>query len=968
MVYVKKSTLYFVIFLVIGSVVAIGLLAGLLPQRCSAGPVDQPSIGKPTPTAKEPTSQPEPGRTTDSDAATTKAAPTTVAPDECQLDPTTPAKPWHAIRLPQNVRPTHYALTLWPNTTTDDFRGWETVDVNVTSPTKYLIIHFRPDEMTISNTQVTDDNDQMLDIESEFGYPCNQFYIVEMKNELSVGIYHWYMEFTGTLVGRIVGLYKSTYRTATGEERSLSTSKFQPTDSRRAFPNFDEPEFKARYTTTLIHDKDRHAMSNMDPEETVVRDDGYLETRFPITVPMSSYLTAYIVSDFVNTNTTYYSEVLNVTKPYRVWTHKDQLDQTLYALDKGKIMHEYFENEWFGVEFPLPKSDVVAVPDYPSGATEHWGIMTFRETNLLYEEGVSSEANKQRVAVVIAHELAHLWFGNLATCLWWNDLWLNEGFASYLEYHGVNVVHPDWLMHDQFLTSDLFYAMTQDQIVSSHPIIQPLEHPDQINEIFDSITYSKGSSIIRMLESLMGEEDFRAGIKEFMLKYKFGSVTTPDLWHVLNEHTYFNVPKVMDTWTLQMGYPVVSMEKFHDHTGEEKVRLKQKRFLIDPDVTDTTTSPYNYEWYVKFDYVSENGKEDFIWLDRGDAVFDWPEDGSSWIKANVDHTGVYRVNYDEETWIKLANQLKTDQSVFSAGNRAGLLNDAFNLARAGYVNYSISLDLSKYLENENAYIPWRTISSLFSDLGTFLYHTPAFGLWTQYVKKQVTNMYDRLGFLDEGEHLEKYLRGDIITMACDNGNKDCLNDALKYFQDWKDDKDIPSDFRSPVYKYGISAGSKDDWELMFEKYMNEQQASERSRLMYGLAQTRHVWLISRYLDYVWDENVVKNQDFFTVINYIANNPVATTIVWDWVRTNWQRMVDKFGLNHRLFGRLIPGITDTFTTELQLKEMKDFFELYPNAGTGARGREQALERVQGNINWLRRYEEEITRWLTNDSGA
>ncbi|XP_070544137.1 glutamyl aminopeptidase-like [Ptychodera flava] len=959
MVHVERSVVYFLVFLSICLVVGVGLLAALLPQDCSVSPTSDPVAGKPTPTPEKTTAEPGPGQTT---AAATKAAPTTLAPDECQLDPTTPVKPWHAIRLPQNVRPTHYALTLWPNTTTDDFRGWETIDVNVTSPTKYLIIHFRPDEMTISNTEVKDDSDQVLDIESEFGYPCNQFYIVEMKDELNVGIYHWYMEFTGTLVGRIVGLYKSTYETATGERRSLATSKFQPTDARRAFPNFDEPEFKATYTTTLIHDEHHHAMSNMDPEETVVRSDGYRETRFPPTVPMSSYLTAYIVSDFVNVNTTYYSAVLNVSKPYRVWTHADQLDQTSYALDVGKRMHEYFENEWFGVEFPMPKSDVLAIPDYPSGATEHWGVMTFRETNLLYEEGVSSEANKQSVASVIAHELAHLWFGNLATCLWWDDLWLNEGFASYLTTFGVDVVEPDWLMHDQFLYSSVFNAMNVDQIVNSHPIVQPLEHPDQINEIFDTITYSKGSSILRMLESLMGEEDFRAGIKAYMLKYKFGSVTTPDLWQALNEHTYFDVPQVMDTWTLQMGYPVVNIEKFTNHLGEAKVRLTQQRFLIDPDATDTTTSPFNYEWYIRFDYRSENGTSNSVWLDRGSAVFDWPDDSSSWIKANTDHTGLYRVNYDEETWINLSNQLKTNHSVFSAANRAGLLNDAFNLARAGYVNYSIALDLSKYLANEDAYVPWTTTASLFSDLDTFLYHRPAYGLLTKYVNTQVENIYADLGFRDEGGHLEKYLRGVIITLACDNHNSDCLKDASNYFTDWKSGIDIPGDFRSSVYKYGISAGSKDDWELMFEKYMNEQQASERSRLMYGLAQTRHVWLISRHLDYCWDESIVKSQDFFTVINYMADNPAATAIVWDWVRNNWQGMVDKFGLNHRIFGRLIPGITDTFTTELQLEEMKHFFEQYPNAGTGALGRQQALERVQGNINWLRRYDNEITRWL------
>nr|XP_006811271.1 PREDICTED: glutamyl aminopeptidase-like [Saccoglossus kowalevskii] len=691
-------------------------------------------------------------------------------------------------------------------------------------------------------------------------------------------------------------------------ELALSTSKFQPTDARRAFPNFDEPEYKATYTTTIIHDADHHAMSNMDPEETVQRSDGYLQTTFPITPRMSSYLTAYIVSDFINTNTTITNTRLNKTIPFRVWTHADQIDQTLYALDIGKRMHEYFENEWFDVEYPMLKSDMVAVPDYPSGATEHWGIITYRETNLLYDPDVSSESNKQRVAVVIGHELAHLWFGNLVTCLWWNDLWLNEGFASYLEYEGVNYVHPDWLMYDQFLTSDLFYAMEQDQIVSSHPIIQPLEHPDKINEIFDSITYSKGSSILRMLESIMGE-DFRTGIKNYMNKYKFSSATTADLWNTLTDHTYFDVPRVMDTWTLQMGYPVITIKRSHDHAGKAFVRLTQTRFLIDPEAEDTTYSPYDYEWYVRFDYQSENGEYAYEWMDRSEAIFEWPSDNSTWIKANVNQTGVYRVNYDEENWIALVKQLREYHMALSAGDRAGLLNDAFNLAWAGYVNYSIALDLTRYLENEEDFVPWDTITDIFNDLSVLLYHRQAYGNWRNYIQQQVKSIYNELKFVenDDDGHLTKYLRGNILSLACGNGHADCLEAALDYFEKWKNNE--------------------------------------------------------RYLDYVWDDNIIRSQDFFTVVNYIANNPVATAVVWDWVRVNWQKMVDKFGLNYRLLGRLIPGVTNTFTTELQLQEMQHFFDMYPEAGTGARGREQALEHVQSNINWLKRYENEITSWLT-----
>ncbi|XP_063969459.1 glutamyl aminopeptidase-like [Lytechinus pictus] len=943
--FIRKSQMVAAVVLAACLCLMVGLMCGLLPQAeiCEAPPVegvvDDAEIA-----GDVPKHDAGPGVTNDEE--------------------------WHELRLPTSVKPTHYHLLLHPNLTTNYFTGEVTIDITVTANTMYPRLHIKAMDIANETVKITDMNDNEQAIKRVFTYEPNEFLIMEMETPLVPGDYHLYIEFGGWLNQTIVGFYKSVYVDAQGNDRAIATSKFQPTDARRAFPCFDEPAFKANYTTSLVHPEDYIALSNMDVKVTENYENGLEVTHFNPSVPMSTYLACFIVCQFE------YKEMNTSSNiPFRVYAPKDVIDQVDYSLMIGVNITDFYE-EYFDLGYPLPKLDMIAIPDFVSGAMEHWGLITYRETNLLYDEQGSSEGNKERVAAVVAHELAHMWFGNIVTCDWWDDLWLNEGFASYMEYPGVNSVEPEWKMLQGFVTTDLHYVMGLDQIVSSHPIIVEVNHPDEINEIFDSIPYSKGASVIRMLNNFLGESVFRAGVSEFLKFYQYGTAVTDNLWDKLSEAaaadgTIIDVKRVMDTWTLQMGFPVVTMEKV-EVGGDYFLKGTQDWFLVDPNANksaDLYGSPYgDYIWEIPFHFRFKNDlgdeKREWIWRNNSEFMTPWIGEVGDFYVANTFRMGYYRVNYDPDTWNALGEQLQLKFDDIDETERAGIIDDAFNLARASQVDYSVALNMTKYLTLETEYVPWDTARDSLLWLGEIMRFQSGYGLYRRYIQDLTDAKYTELGWRDDGTHLEKYLRSNIIDLACRHGNTVCLDEAVRIFYEYLNGSTVSPDLMSDMFQFGMEkVGGQEEWKVLFENYQKSDVSQERTRLLYGMAQTRIPWILADYLDMLLvDNSPIRSQDFFSVVGYVGDNPVGNPIAWDWARVRWPEIVAKFGIGSRSLGRMMPGLTEFYSTELSLQEMKDFFEEYPEGGAGSRGRQQALERVQGNINWVETNADVVHQWL------
>lgn len=438
--------------------------------------------------------------------------------------------PWEVnYRIPEDTLPIHYDLYMHPNLEADKFSGRVTIEIDAQQPRDHLLVHIK--FLNVTSSDLTDDQGKTIPIKDAFEYAANEFWVVQLESKISTGKYFLTLEFTGPLDNGILGFYKSVYVDSNGKERAIATSKFQPTYARRAFPCFDEPSFKSTFNITVVRPSEGYiALSNM-PEMTTKPDSpsvGLTEVSFEKSVPMVTYLAIFIVCDFKYIE----SATPEYNIPFRVYGTQDNQALLQYATDVGSHITDFYRN-YFDVEYPLPKLDMAAIPDYSSGATEHWGMITYRETNLIFDPSESSSSNQRRVADVIAHELAHQWFGNLMTVKWWNDLWLNEGFASYIQYKGVKSFETDWDVDSLFLTGDLYRVFDLDATLSSHPIVVDVDTPDQINAVFDTIAYSKGASVIRMMENFMGDKDFQLGIHNFLVKYQFQNAITQDLFDEL---------------------------------------------------------------------------------------------------------------------------------------------------------------------------------------------------------------------------------------------------------------------------------------------------------------------------------------------------------------------------------------------------------------------------------------------------
>uniref|UniRef100_A0A4W6BKL2 Aminopeptidase n=1 Tax=Lates calcarifer TaxID=8187 RepID=A0A4W6BKL2_LATCA len=884
---------------------AVGLGVGL----------SRPATPTPTPTA-EPTQPPPPER------------------GPC-MPSTDSSGDWRNFRLPSYVNPIHYDLALEPDLVQDTYTGTVDIHVEVSKPTRHLWLHIRETFVSAmprlkrlnsqgAQTEVT--------VKSCFEYKLQQYVVVEATEELPVTgpgeVYVLSLDFQGWLNGSVVGFYRVIY-TELGVTRKIAATDHEPTDARKSFPCFDEPNKKATYKISITHDATYDALSNMPVEGAPQQLPGNkVKTSFQKSVPMSTYLVCFAVHQFGYVERTSARGI-----PLRIYAQKSQLGTAKYAADTTKIIFDYFE-EYFNMTYSISKLDKIAIPDFGTGAMENWGLITYRETNLLYDESQSSSYNKQRVASVIAHELVHQWFGNIVTMDWWDDLWLNEGFASFFEYVGVEKAEPTWGMRDIMIISDVLPVMVDDALLSSHPIIVNVSTPAEITSVFDAISYSKGASILRMLEDWMGKDMFRDGCRKYLKDYYFKNAKTANFWTSLVSG--LPVAEVMDTWTNQMGYPVLDLS-----VSETNAKLSQERFLLDPKAdANQPPSPLGYKWTIPVKWHSVKSDKNMLAMfnksSTGIINYSLSEDGL--LKVNNDHIGFYRVNHDDHMWNTISQQLQNNHREFDAADRTSYIDDVFALASE--ISYSFPALIKNHF------------------LVFFLQK-----LFRDHVKAIST----QLGWNDEGTQIQRLLRETVLSISCQMGDQEALNEASHIFDQWINGSlSVAVNLRLLVYRYGMkNSGTEEKWNIMFQRYRDTSLAQEKDKLLYGLASVENVELLYKLLEATKNESIIRSQDLFTVVRYVSYNPLGQTIAWDWTTLNWDYLVNRYTINDRNLGRLLNRITTTYNTELQLWKMEHFFRLTPNAGAGEMPRQQALETVRNNIEWIRRNENEIRGWLENN---
>ncbi|CAL4068724.1 unnamed protein product, partial [Meganyctiphanes norvegica] len=466
-------------------------------------------------------------------------------------------------------------------------------------------------------------------------------------------------------------------------------------------------------------------------------------------------------------------------------------------------------NLFFGPYGPVRVQNMIAIPNFGAGAMENWGLITYRETALMFDPEHTSSRDQQRVAVVVAHELAHQWFGNLVTMKWWSDLWLNEGFASYMENRGAGEAEPGWDMGDQFVIEKVQPALELDALQASHPISTNVTVPEQIESLFDTISYKKGASMIGMLESFIGRALLQKGLRLYLSEYRYNNAETNDLWGSLTKITASNdnpldIKVIMDTWTLQAGFPLVFVTLEDGH-----VTATQNRFLICEENITETNVPLNdtigFKWHIPLTYVTniEPQKEEKIWMNLTNVEFN-VDPRVEWVKMNVGQLGFYRVSYDQHGWSHLIQQLKDNHTALKPSDRASLIDDAFTLVKAGSISATVPLDLTQYLMEETKYVCWHTALRHLFEWLQLLFNYPARTLMIKYIHTLVRPMYLKTGWEDTGSHLYKLLRSEILMATIDVGDEDAIKEAKSLFYEWRfNNKTISVNIRAVVYKTGV---------------------------------------------------------------------------------------------------------------------------------------------------------------------
>ncbi|MSQ11776.1 MAG: M1 family peptidase [Dehalococcoidia bacterium] len=859
----------------------------------------------------------------------------------------------HLYRLPATVRPIRYELTFAPNLSDFTFHGEETVELEVGGPTDRIVLNAL--DLTISDARLTlpDGSTATPQVKMDNDAETATF---TFARTISPGKASLRMRFTGTLNDQLRGFYRSQYEDADGQKRYLATTQFEATDARRAFPCWDDPAVKATFQVTLVVPAELAAISNMPVESEKPAGNGAKAVRFAQSPKMSTYLLALVVGDMAKVEARAKDGTL-----IRVWTTRGKEEQGRYALENACKLLEYF-NEYFGVRYPLPKLDHIAVPDFGAGAMENWGAITYRETALLYDPARSAAATRQRILGVVAHEMAHMWFGDLVTMEWWDDLWLNESFASWMGDKAVDHLYPDWQMWTQFVSLDTNAGLSMDGLRTSHPIEMRVEDPAQIRELFDAVSYSKGAAVLRMLEHFLGESAFRDGLRKYIARHQYANARTEDLWAALAEASGKPVTAVMGSWIKQIGYPVLQVKTMRSRSGL-RLSLSQRRFLYDQRGDQETEDAATWQVPVGAIRAGSARKASLLLTERtgelsmGKATVAPRQD---WVKLNPQQTGFYRVSYESKEWARLRSAVRNLE--ISPADRLGLQGDAYALMRAGLASATTFLSLAAAYRNEVDASVWRDVATNLRGFEGLLFDEPYLDSFQDFGRGLFRPIVRNVGWDPKpGEgHLDSLRRSIVLGQSVSYGDPGALREGKRRFKRFLSDSfSLHPDIRSVVYDAMAYQGDEETYDRMWELERKADSQEEKMRFLGALSKFRQPELLQETLQRSLSP-AIRAQDTPIVMSAASTTKHGRDLTWQFLKENWAEFDRRYGDGGFAIMRVV-ATTGSFTTLQKAQEVEEFFRTHP-APSAARTIQQSLERIRLNARWLERNHQELQEWF------
>ena len=767
------------------------------------------------------------------------------------------------------------------------------------------------------------------------------------------------IEFTGEINDKLVGFYRSSFDdpTRNNEKRHLAVTHFEPTDARRAFPCWDEPNVKATFDITLEVQPEFVALSNMHvvEEKTV---NGKKQVKFATTPIMSTYLVAFAVGPLEFTEQTNKCGTV-----VRVYTTPGIVHQGEFALNCACRILEFF-SDYFGIPYPMKKMDMIGIPDFSMGAMENWGLVTYRTTALLFDPKDSTTQAKQRVTSVVAHELAHQWFGNLVTMDWWTDLWLNEGFATWAGTLATDFLFPDWQVWTEFIVEDVTNGLQLDSLRSSHPIEVDVKNPSEIGQIFDAISYSKGASVIRMLVADLGEEPVRKGSHNDLNKFEYKNAVTNDLWDALESASGKPVRDMMTNWTRKVGYPIVHVER----EGCCCLRLTQRRYLTTGDVSGEEDSTV---WRTPLGLFVENGDKIEDELSTKSQVINIGKD-ATFRKINKNSTGFFRTFYSPDLMESIGQSIS--QGKLSAEDRIGILNDAFNLAYSGHHDATVPLSLVQHFSEESNYMVWLELSSRLSEFQSVLWEQDEQvqeGLRAM-IRTLCKQQVSKLGFdfKPNENDVTGLLRVLVVSLAGRNKDEQVVQECKKRFENFfaGNESAIHPNLRGTVFRIAVENGSLDEFERVRQFYLTGKLAADQKiTTLRAICFTPYPELLQSTLEMILNGSV-RSQDVIFVIAAVSFNLKGRRLAWEFVTKQWEKLHDTFySSSASILARIVSNSTENFS-KLEDADMVQMFFDDKTVTSIDRSIKQAVEKIVSSAKLLQRDSAHVAKWILSHSKA
>ena len=863
-----------------------------------------------------------------------------------------------AVVLPESVRPAHYDLTLTPNFDDFTFAGEVDITIRMEPGTSEIVLNCSEIEIHTASVGWTDGNGEHEHTATGIGYDTENeraaITIGTGPGDGVVGDQHLRMTFTGELNDKLRGFYRSQYTNPEGETAYLATTQFEATDARRALPCWDEPAVKASFQVTLNIPAEMQAVSNTPIIEERAGGDGLKTLVFGKTPVMSTYLLAFVIGDLTHIE----KESAGGTV-VGVWMTRGKEEQGQFALDTSVKLLSFF-NDYFGIPYPLPKMDHLAIPDFAAGAMENWGCITYRETALLVDPENSSAGTRQRVAEVVAHEMAHMWFGDLVTMEWWDDLWLNESFATWVGTKAVDWLFPEWSMWTQFVNMDTNRAFSLDSLKNSHPIEQEVANPAEVSQLFDAISYSKGGSVLRMLEHFLTPNVFRTGLNVYLNRHSYQNARTTDLWTALEEASGQPVNTIMSSWTGQTGYPVLDVAASSSGDGLA-LEVRQERFVYDSILGEDAGDDEEQVWPVPLTVTADGGPVTARLVNAAsDTVSVTAPPDPDWFKVNPDQTGFYRVNYTDTDRERLATVVA--DRILPATDRLGIQNDAYALSKAGLLPVTRFLELAESYQDETDASVWSDLATNLREIEGLISEEPCLEAFHAFGRRLFGPAAQRSGWeprAGEG-HLDSLLRSTVLSQAGVYGDPEVIGQARALFESYQSDpSNVRPDLRGVVFSLVAQEGDRALYDRIWELERAAELHEEKIRLLLSLARFQQGELLRETLERALTDDV-RLQDTIFVIAAVAANNKGRDLAWEFLKEQWDEFDRRYGSGGFGLMRLV-AITNSFTTNEKRDDVASFFEANPTPAA-ERTIRQALERIALNAAWLERNREELRRYF------